>query len=216
MASRQSGGGQTVAVSYEIDFRKETRTFRAAIHIRIQWRIKNVRQPRSVFRHLVCTIWAEDDCQGQTPRYSYKDAQRWDRWIRFCAETHAVSTPAEMPALTDFFSRHRTVYVALFLSNRYWGIVTVPGSFLKACNTSRVHIDFKGNGAQAQRTGTQVFLYLGTFARVNDSRPRRLTRSPRPCLERANFYPTGPIREQILWSSNWHTGHTRRRVYRFR
>jgi len=76
----------------------------------LQWRIKNFWQPRSVFRHLVRTIWAEHDCQGQAPRYSNKDAQRWDRWIRFCTETHAVSTPAEMPALQDFFfCRHCTM-----------------------------------------------------------------------------------------------------------
>ena len=53
------------------------------------------------------TIWAEHDCQGQTPRYSDRDAQRWDRWVRFCTETHTVSTPAEMPSLKDFFSRYR-------------------------------------------------------------------------------------------------------------
>jgi len=75
----------------------------------LQWRIKNVWQPRSVFRHLVRTIWAEHDCQGQTPRHSDEDAQRWDRWIRFCTETHAVSTPAELPALKDFFYQHRTM-----------------------------------------------------------------------------------------------------------
>jgi len=57
----------------------------------------------------VRTIWAEHDCQGQTPRYSDMDVQRWDEWIRFCTETHAVSTPAEMLALIDFFSRHHTM-----------------------------------------------------------------------------------------------------------
>jgi len=49
----------------------------------IQWRIKNIWQPMSVFRHLVRTIWAEHDSQGQNPRHSNGDAQRWDRWIRF-------------------------------------------------------------------------------------------------------------------------------------
>jgi len=75
----------------------------------LQWRIKNVWQPRSVFRHLVRTIWTEHDCQGQTTLHSDVDAQRWDRWIRFCTETHAVSTPAELPALKDFFNQHRTM-----------------------------------------------------------------------------------------------------------
>jgi len=75
----------------------------------LQWRIKNVWQPRTVFKHLVRTIWAEHDSQRQTPRHSDKDAQRWHRWIRFSTETQAVSAPAELPALKDFFYQHRTM-----------------------------------------------------------------------------------------------------------
>jgi len=74
-----------------------------------QWGIKNVWQPRSIFRHLVRTIWVEYDSQRQTPRHSDNDAQRWHRWIRFSTETQAVSTPAELPALKDFFYQHHTM-----------------------------------------------------------------------------------------------------------
>jgi len=75
----------------------------------LQWRMKNIWQPRLVLRHLVRTVWAEHDSQRQTPPHSDEDAQRWDRWIRFSTETQAVSTPAELPALKDFFYQHHTM-----------------------------------------------------------------------------------------------------------
>jgi len=75
----------------------------------IQWRIQKVWQPRSVFRHLVRTIWTEHDSQSQNPCHSDGDAQRRDRWNRFSTETHAVNTPAELPALKDFFQQNRTM-----------------------------------------------------------------------------------------------------------
>jgi len=142
----------------------------------LQWRIKNVWQPRTVFKHLVRTICAEHDSQRQTPRHSDKDAQRWHRWIRFSTETQAVSAPAELPALKDFFYQHRTMT----------RVESIP---------TRVHTNSRGNGVQTQRIRTYVPLCPGKATRLDDSGPRRLTRSPTPCLEWPNFYSTGPVRE---------------------
>ena len=106
----------------------------------LQWRVKDVWQPRLVFRHLVRTIWAEHDCKGKAPCYSDKDAQRWESWILFCTETHAVSTPAETPALQDFFSRHRTMTRAESLLTLK--VMTLKHSELGlklACDPERLH-----------------------------------------------------------------------------